>query len=139
MKWLNDDSRDFLANGYLLPGVTPEARIREIADHAETLLGQEGFADKFYEYMSNGWYSLASPIWANFGLDRGLPISCFGSYVEDSMLGILDTAREVGMMSKYGGRHLGILRGRSWSRDAHHEQRHLGGFSYLHASVQHPD
>lgn len=115
MKWLNDDSRDFLANGYLLPGVTPEARIREIADNAEALLGVDGFSDKFYGYMANGWYSLASPIWANFGLDRGLPISCFGSYVDDSMLGILDTAREVGMMSKYGGGtsgYFGDVRGR---------------------------
>ena len=62
-----------------------------------------GFADRFFEYMSRGYYSLASPVWANFGLDRGLPISCFGSYIGDSMEGILDTHAEVGMMTKVGG------------------------------------
>ena len=102
--WLNDDSRNFLEQGYLLPGTTPEGRIRDIAERAESLLpGMTGYADKFYDYMSRGWYSLASPIWANFGLARGLPISCFGSYVADSMSGILNTAAEVGTMSKYGG------------------------------------
>ena len=53
--------------------------------------------------MSRGWYSLASPIWANFGKERGLPISCFGSYIDDTMEEILYTVSEVGMMSKMGG------------------------------------
>jgi len=35
--------------------------------------------------MSRGFYSLASPVWSNFGLERGLPISCFGSYIADDM------------------------------------------------------
>jgi len=102
-EWLNNDSRKFLANGYLLEGVSAEERIRDIADYAEGILGIEGFSDKFYEYMSYGWYSLSSPIWSNFGLGRGLPISCFGSYTPDTMDGILHTSSEVGMMSKYGG------------------------------------
>ena len=102
--WLNDQSRAFLQRGYLLPGVTPEARIRQIAEYAEQLLpGMHGFADKFNDYMSRGWFSLASPVWANFGLRRGLPISCFGSYVPDSMAGILESVGEIGVMSKYGG------------------------------------
>ena len=53
--------------------------------------------------MSKGYYSLASPIWSNFGLSKGLPISCFSSYVGDDMSQILFTQAEVGMMSKYGG------------------------------------
>lgn len=74
--WLNESSRIFLHRGYLLEGTEPEDRIRYIADHAEKLLNYPGFADKFYHYMARGYYSLASPIWSNFGLDRGLPISC---------------------------------------------------------------
>ncbi|TKX51709.1 ribonucleotide-diphosphate reductase subunit alpha, partial [Halorubrum sp. SP3] len=70
---------------------------------AEEILGEDGFADRFYEYMSRGFYSLASPIWANFGLDRGLPISCFGSYMEDNIESILYTQAEVGEMTKQGG------------------------------------
>ena len=101
--WLNEDSREFLREGYLIEGVEAEERVRQIAERAEEILGKEGFADKFYEYMSRGFYSLASPVWSNFGLDRGLPISCFGSYMEDSIESILHTQAEVGEMTKQGG------------------------------------
>ncbi len=101
--WLNEDSREFLREGYLLEGVKAEERVRQIAERAEEILGEEGFADKFYEYMSRGFYSLASPVWSNFGLDRGLPISCFGSYMEDNIESILYTQAEVGEMTKQGG------------------------------------
>lgn len=101
--WLNEDSRAFLDEGYLIEGVTAEERVREIAERAEEVLDDDGFADKFYDYMSRGFYSLASPVWSNFGLDRGLPISCFGSYMEDNMESILYTQAEVGEMTKLGG------------------------------------
>ena len=101
--WLNDASRTFLRRGYLLDDVTPEERVRQIAAHAESILDINGFAEKFHTYMARGYYSLASPVWANFGLNRGLPISCFGSYIGDSMEAILDTHAEVGMMTKVGG------------------------------------
>lgn len=115
MNWLNENSRTFLERGYLLPGVSAEDRIREIADHAEKILNKPGFADKFYGYMSKGYYSLSSPVWANFGHERGLPISCFGSYLADDMGSILHTQAEVGMMSKMGGgssAYFGALRHR---------------------------
>jgi len=101
--WLNKDSKTFLKRGYLQGDQTPEGRIKEIAGAAQKTLGIPGFADKFEDYMSRGWFSLSSPIWANFGLERGLPISCFGSYISDKMDGILDKAAEVGMMTKAGG------------------------------------
>ncbi|MEK3887284.1 ribonucleoside-diphosphate reductase subunit alpha [Bacillus sp. FSL K6-3431] len=103
MKWLNENSRNFLKGGYLTEGVTPEQRVRTISDTAESILGIEGFADKFYGYMEKGYFSLSSPVWSNFGNDKGLPISCFGSYVGDNMGDILHTQAEVGMMSKFGG------------------------------------
>ena len=101
--WLNSKSRTFLERGYLQDGVSPEDRITDIAKAAEKRLCIEGFAEKFEDYMSRGWYSLASPIWANFGLERGLPISCYGSYIGDKMESILNGVAEVGMMSKVGG------------------------------------
>ncbi|WP_340156294.1 ribonucleoside-diphosphate reductase subunit alpha [uncultured Winogradskyella sp.] len=103
IKWLTDHSRQFLASGYLTGDTTPEERIREIANNAEKILGIDGFADKFYGYMAEGYYSLASPVWSNFGKKRGLPISCFGSHISDDMGDILYTQSEVGMMSKLGG------------------------------------
>lgn len=101
--WLNDDSHKFLERGYLMGDETPEERIREIANAAQSELKMKGFAEKFEEYMSLGWYSLSSPIWANFGKERGLPISCFGSYIEDTLESILGKQAEVGMMTKMGG------------------------------------
>ena len=74
IKWLTDHSRQFLASGYLTGDTTPEERIREIANNAEKILGIDGFADKFYGYMAEGYYSLASPVWSNFGKKRGLPL-----------------------------------------------------------------
>jgi len=100
--WLNEKSEKFMQS-YLRPGVTSIQRFRQIADKAESILGIKGYADKFYDYLGRGYYSLSSPILSNFGAGRGLGISCFGSYVPDSMDGILRTVAEVGMMSKYGG------------------------------------
>ncbi|MDC6383945.1 ribonucleoside-diphosphate reductase subunit alpha [Flagellimonas taeanensis] len=102
-EWLNEYSRSFLGSGYLTEGATPEGRIREIAERAEHILQIPGYADKFYNYMSEGFFSLASPVWSNFGKRRGLPISCFGSHIDDDMGNILYTQSEVGMMSKLGG------------------------------------
>ena len=102
-EWLNDKSREFLSRGYLKEGQTAEQRIRDIADAAEKYLGIEGYADRFYDYMSRGYYSLASPVWANYGLDRGLPVSCFGSYIGDSMEDIMFSHGENGMLMKGGG------------------------------------
>ena len=101
--WLTEDSRLFLQRGYLLDGTTPEARIRAIANHAGNILQDDTFAERFHHYMARGYYSLSSPIWSNFGLSRGLPISCFGSYIGDSIYDIMRTTAEVGMMSKIGG------------------------------------
>ena len=101
--WLNKDSRKFLERDYLTKDETPEQRIRDIADAAERYLSIAGFADKFESYVHRGFYSLSTPIWSNFGRERGAPISCFGSYIPDDMNGILCKLGEVGAMSKIGG------------------------------------
>lgn len=101
--WLNAESRQFLKRGYLTGDQTPEERISQIAKSAAKDLNKRGFAEKFEEYMAYGWYSLSSPIWANYGMERGLPISCFGSYVDDTLESILTKQAEVGMMTKMGG------------------------------------
>ena len=113
--WLNEDSRKFLERGYLADGESAEDRITQIANTAQRYLGFDGFAEKFINYMSRGFYSLSSPIWSNFGRTRGLPISCFGSYIPDTMSGILGKLSEVGIMTKCGGGTSGFfgdLRGR---------------------------
>jgi ribonucleoside-diphosphate reductase alpha chain len=99
--WLNEESRKFLSRGYI--NETPEQRIKDISIAAEKYLNIKGFAEKFEEYMSRGYYSLSTPVWINFGKQKGLPISCYGSNIDDNLDSILNAAREIGMMSKYGG------------------------------------
>ena len=114
-KWLNKDSRDFLKRGYLQSGESAEQRGHDIAVAAEKYLKVKGFADKFENYLAQGFYSLASPVWANFGRKRGLPISCNGSYIEDRMDSILEKQAEVGIQTKHGAgtsAYFGSLRGR---------------------------
>jgi ribonucleotide reductase alpha subunit len=101
--WLNEDSRTFLSRGYIQGDTPAEERIREIARAAQKYLYKNpGFEDRFYHYMARGWVSLASPVWANFGTNRGLPISCNGSYVEDTMQDIILKTAEIGMQTKMG-------------------------------------
>ena len=116
--WLNDDSKQFLERGYLRKGETAKKRIRSIAEAAEKYLRQGGFADKFEDYMKRGFYSLASPVWSNFGRDRGLPISCNGVFINDKMDSILRKQAEVGMQTKHGSGtsgYFGDLRARGKS------------------------
>jgi ribonucleoside-diphosphate reductase alpha chain len=111
--WLNEDSRTFLSRGYI--DESPEQRIRDIANIAEKYLAIKDFACKFEDYMAKGYYSLSTPVWINFGKAKGLPISCYGSNVDDTLDSILNAGREIGMMSKYGGgtsAYLGNIRPR---------------------------
>lgn len=111
--WLNDESRLFLSRGYI--SETPEQRIKDIANKAEEYLKIDGFAVKFEDYMARGFYSLSTPVWINFGKEKGLNISCYGSNTDDTLDSILNAGREIGMMSKYGGgtsAYLGNIRAR---------------------------
>ena len=113
--WLNDDSRTFLSRGYIDGDKTAERRISDIAEAAADILNDYDFADKFYNYMARGYYSLSSPVWSNFGTSKGLPISCNGVYVEDRMESILGKTAEIGMQTKMGAgtsAYLGSLRSR---------------------------
>ena len=67
MRWLNENSKNFLSKGYLTKGVTPEQRIKVISQRAEEILNIKGFADKFYSYMEKGF----SPFLHLFGLTSG--------------------------------------------------------------------
>jgi ribonucleoside-diphosphate reductase alpha chain len=113
--WLNEDSRTFLSRGYLVEGESAEDRIKQICKTAQKYLNIDGFADKFEDYLGRGFYSLSSPVWANFGRKRGLPISCNGVYIADRMDSILTKQCEVSMQTKHGSgtsAYFGELRGR---------------------------
>lgn len=102
-RWLTPESQTFLERDYLLEGQTLDQRVDIICQEAEKRLGIKDFAKRFKENLQKGWYSLSTPVWTNYATDRGLPISCFGSFVDDNMESILHNIAEVGMMTKLGG------------------------------------
>jgi ribonucleoside-diphosphate reductase alpha chain len=116
--WVTDDTRKFMEKGYLRPGETVEERVSEISEHFGKVVSKmmveadyefvDSLVEKFYTYLSSGYYSLASPVWANFGRG-GLPISCNNVYVPDDMGGILQKVAEVGMQTKHGAGTSGYL------------------------------
>ncbi|MDR1018986.1 MAG: hypothetical protein LBM02_09845 [Lachnospiraceae bacterium] len=101
--WLNAESKNMLERGYLLPGETVDAKLDVICNYASKYYKDPKLKDKFKELFVKGWCSLSSPIWANFGENRGLPISCFNSYIPDTLSGIYDGLSEVAIMTQKGG------------------------------------
>ena len=92
-----------ISGGYLLPWESPrEAYIRVASQVAKRLYKPE-LTDKFFEYIWNGWLCLASPVLSNTGTDRGLPISCFGIDVGDSIIEIGNKNLEMMILAKHGG------------------------------------
>ncbi|MCC8360624.1 ribonucleoside-diphosphate reductase subunit alpha [Salinimicrobium sediminilitoris] len=113
--WLNEESQQILNRGYLLKGETTKSAIERIANAAAKRLYKPEMAGAFIEMIERGWMSLSSPIWANMGTERGLPISCFNIYVPDNIEGITHKLGEVIMQTKIGGGtsgYFGELRGR---------------------------
>lgn len=101
--WLNGESEQMLNRGYLLKGETVEGAIDRITTAAAKKLYKPELAQRFKEIIVNGWISLSSPVWANMGTQRGLPISCFNVHVPDSIEGITHKLGEVIMQTKIGG------------------------------------
>src|SRR5690554_6694893 len=113
--WLNDESTQILNRGYLLKGETVKGAIERVANAASKRLYKPELKEPFIELIENGWMSLSSPIWANMGTERGLPISCFNVHVPDYIEGITHKLGEVIMQTKIGGGtsgYFGDLRGR---------------------------
>ena len=115
MWWKNEESEQNLNRGYLLKGETVEKAIERICNAAAQRLYKPELSEAFQEMIERGWMSLSSPIWANMGTERGLPISCFNVDVPDNIEGITHKLGEVIMQTKLGGGtsgYFGGLRGR---------------------------
>jgi ribonucleoside-diphosphate reductase alpha chain len=101
--WKNEESEQILNRGYLLKGETVEGAIERICAAACQKLYKPELKDSFKEMIERGWMSLSSPIWANMGTERGLPISCFNVHIPDNIEGITHKLGEVIMQTKLGG------------------------------------
>ncbi|MCF2443470.1 ribonucleoside-diphosphate reductase subunit alpha [Dyadobacter sp. CY345] len=113
--WKNTESEQVLNRGYLLKGETVEGAIERVCAAAAKRLYRPELKEAFQEMVERGWMSLSSPIWANMGTERGLPISCFNVHVPDNIEGITHKLGEVIMQTKIGGgtsAYFGDLRAR---------------------------
>lgn len=113
--WKNEESEAVLNRGYLLKGESVEGAIERVCEAAAKRLFRPELKEAFLEMIERGWMSLSSPIWANMGTERGLPISCFNVHVPDNIEGITHKLGEVIMQTKIGGgtsAYFGDLRSR---------------------------
>jgi len=105
---LDDFAKATLKDRYMIAGETSPQEA--FARAAETFADDDDHAQRLYDYVSNLWFMFATPVLSNGGTRRGLPISCFLNYVDDSREGITDHFTENAFLSSFGG---GI--GGSWS------------------------
>lgn len=105
--WVTEESLQMLNGGYLLKGETViDAIDRVCGAAAKKYIGtkwEHVAFDEFKNLIMRGWIGFSSPVWANMGTLRGLPISCFNVHIPDTMEGITDKLSEVIMQTKFGG------------------------------------
>jgi ribonucleoside-diphosphate reductase alpha chain len=102
--WANTDVYvKTVSKGYLLKGETPKDAYWRVSTSVAKRLGKPELASKFFDYMWKGWLNLATPVFSNTGTERGLPISCFGIDVADSIADIGGKNLEMMMLAKHGG------------------------------------
>ena len=92
-----------ISKGYLLAGEVPKDAYWRVATASARRLKKPQLASKFFDYIWRGWLNLASPVLSNMGTDRGLPISCFGIDVADSIQDIGTKNLELMLLAKHGG------------------------------------
>jgi len=99
----NDVYKKTISGGYLINGESPHDAYMRVAKTVAKRLYKPELADKFFDYIWKGWLCLASPVLSNTGADRGLPISCFGIDVADSIQDIGNKNLEMMLLAKHGG------------------------------------
>lgn len=106
--YLSEFSIKTLEDRYLIDGeLSPQDAF---ARAAKAFADDEAHAQRLYDYASKLWFMFSTPILSNGGTTRGLPISCFLNYVDDSRTGITSHYTENAFLSSVGG---GI--GGSWN------------------------
>ena len=105
---LTEFSMRTLQDRYMVAGETSPQEA--FARAAEAFADDDDHAQRLYDYASKLWFMFSTPVLSNGGTQRGMPISCFLNYVEDSREGITDHYTENAYLSSFGG---GI--GGSWS------------------------
>ena len=102
-EWADEVSLSILSKGYLLPDEDVFDAFRRVSKAAARRLKRKDLQPYFYEAIVKNWLCLASPVLSNLGTERGMPISCFGIDVGDSIEGIADANSELMRLTSQGG------------------------------------
>ena len=100
-KYLSEFSHKTLQDRYLIAGETSPQDA--FARAAKAFSDDDAHAQRLYDYASKLWFMFSTPVLSNGGTTRGLPISCFLNYVEDSRQGITGHYTENAFLSSVGG------------------------------------
>jgi ribonucleoside-diphosphate reductase alpha chain len=114
-QWMNEESIKTLSAGYLLKDETPRQMYKRLARTAASYYKDGNLEERFFAILWKNWLCPSSPIVANFGTERGMPISCNSLSVPDSINGIFMKNHELAVLSKNGagvGIYFGDIRGR---------------------------
>ena len=101
--WMDEIAVSMISKGYLLPDEDVFDAYKRVSKAAARRLRRKDLQPFFYEAMVKNWLCLASPVLSNMGTERGMPISCFGIDVGDSIEGIADANSELMRLSSQGG------------------------------------
>lgn len=101
--WMDDIAVSMISKGYLLPDENVFDAFKRVSKSASRRLRRKDLQPIFYEAINKNWLCLASPVLSNLGTERGMPISCFGIDVGDSIEGIADANSELMRLSSQGG------------------------------------
>ena len=100
---MDDIAISMISKGYLLPDEDVFDAFRRVSKAAARRLKRKDLQPYFYEAIVKNWLCLASPVLSNMGTERGMPISCFGINVGDSIEGIADANSELMRLTSQGG------------------------------------
>jgi ribonucleoside-diphosphate reductase alpha chain len=102
-EWMDDIAVSMISKGYLLSDENVFDGFKRVSKAAARRLRRKDLQPFFYEAMVKNWLCLASPVLSNMGTERGLPISCYGIDVDDSVEGIASANSELMRLSSQGG------------------------------------
>lgn len=102
-EWYTDESLQTVSNGYLCDQETPLDMYKRLAKTGSLLLKKPELEPEIFDLFWKNWLCPASPVLSNMGTERGLPISCYGNYISDSIDSIFNSNHEIAMLTKNGG------------------------------------
>ena len=101
--WMDEIAVSMISKGYLMPDENVFDAYKRVSKAASRRLRRKDLQAYFNEAIVKNWLCLASPVLSNLGTERGMPISCFGIDVGDSIEGIADANSELMRLSSQGG------------------------------------